>query len=77
MTPSVLKWDEGSQAAYLSLSTTFVSFEGERSLRAKAQYVRECGLGGMILWELGLPWRDAQGACPLLRAVRNGLVGVA
>lgn len=46
-------WDEAAQAPYLwhPDSTIFITYEDEHSLRNKADYVREQGLGGMMYWE--------------------------
>ena len=53
------KWDASAQAAYLSIDATgssndfFVSFDNEQTGQAKIDYVRQKGLGGIIVWELG------------------------
>lgn len=31
---------------------TFISYEDERSIGLKAQYIRNSNLGGAVLWEL-------------------------
>ena len=48
-------WDEAAQAPYLwnADSTTFISYDDPESLRAKAAFVKEKGLGGMMWWEHG------------------------
>jgi chitinase len=35
-----------------SASRTFISYDDPQSIRAKAQYVKEHRLGGMMFWEL-------------------------
>jgi chitinase len=44
-------WDEQAQAPFLYDGTTFISYEDEQSLRSKARYVLEHGLGGAMFWE--------------------------
>ncbi|HEY4104109.1 MAG TPA: glycoside hydrolase family 18 protein [Polyangiaceae bacterium] len=44
-------WDERAQAAFLYDGTSFISYEDEASLRSKARYVHEHGLGGAMFWE--------------------------
>jgi chitinase len=38
---------------YDSTSGTWVSYDDPRSVAEKVQYVREHGLGGVVIWELG------------------------
>ena len=52
-------WDEDAAAAYLSINDPtrfnqpkFVSYDNERTAIEKIQYIRNNGLGGMIIWEL-------------------------
>lgn len=46
-------WDEASEAPYLwnSQDSSFFTYEDERSIQAKANFVKEMGLGGMMFWE--------------------------
>ncbi|MGY6520912.1 MAG: glycoside hydrolase family 18 protein [Mongoliitalea sp.] len=46
-------WDEASQAPYLwnPADSIFFTFENEQSIKAKADFVKEMGLGGMMFWE--------------------------
>lgn len=46
-------WDEDAEAAYLFNGKVFVSFESERAIRLKCDYVREKGLHGIMYWEHG------------------------
>lgn len=78
------RWDNGAQAAYLQLdgegdaNDKFISFDNERTCKAKIDYARNKGLGGVIIWELGgayranLPpgYRDA-----LLQSVKAAAAG--
>lgn len=47
-------WDDTAKAPYLwnDASRTFISYDDPQSIRAKAQYVRQHHLGGMMFWEL-------------------------
>ena len=47
-------WDERAQAAYLwnAASTMFITYDDPEAIRAKAEYVRDNRLGGMMFWEL-------------------------
>jgi chitinase len=47
----------------------FVSYDDPRSLRGKAQYVRDNKLGGVMIWELS----DGDENASLLKAVNEGL----
>jgi chitinase len=44
-------WDDDAQAPWLYDGDAFVSYEDAESLRAKARYVHERGLAGMMFWE--------------------------
>jgi chitinase len=75
-----VRYDSVAQAVYISIDAPqdeddkFISFENEKTMFEKAAYVRQKGLGGVILYELaagyrpGLPpgQRD-----PLLQAVKS------
>jgi chitinase len=56
-------WDAEAQAAYLSIDGSspddaqFVSYDNEITAGKMVQYVREKGLGGMIIWDLGAGYR--------------------
>jgi GH18 family chitinase len=48
-------WDDAAQASYLTGNNglnTFVTYENTRSISAKAQYVLDKSLRGVIIWEL-------------------------
>jgi len=53
-------WDERAQAPFLWNAATrmFISYEDPQSIRAKAAYVREHRLGGMMFWELSQDRND-------------------
>jgi chitinase len=67
----VTRWDSAARVpfAYDSSCGTWISYDDERSVREKSAYVREQGLGGIIIWELG--GDDGR----LIRAVSEGLRG--
>ena len=46
-------WDDAAQAPYLWNAETraFITYDDPASLRAKAEYAREHGLGGIMYWE--------------------------
>ncbi|ARA94030.1 hypothetical protein AWN76_013290 [Rhodothermaceae bacterium RA] len=66
----VRHWDEAARAPYLwhPDSLVFISYEDEASLREKAAYVHEHGLGGVMYWE---HHGDADGR--LLKALHEAL----
>ena len=49
-------WDEKAQAAtwYNAKKTIFVTGDDKQSLKAKSDYVKQKGLGGLMFWELPL-----------------------
>lgn len=57
-------WDKKAGEAYLSIdrpgaeNDKFISFDDERTIRAKFKYVKEKHLGGVIVWELGAGYRQ-------------------
>ena len=63
-------WDDASQVpfAYSDTSHQFLSYEDPASLRAKASFVRDQHLGGMMFWQY---FSDPSGA--LLNALYDGL----
>jgi chitinase len=77
------RYDTTAQAPYLSSSTgigpsscTFLSYEDEQSIAAKADYARQRGLGGTIIWQINGGYNSAA-ADPgaLLRAVGSAFLG--
>ncbi len=65
-------WDEQAQVPYLfnPHNKEFVTYEDERSLQRKSQLIKQLGLGGAMVWELGLDVRPAWDA---LHAIVDGL----
>ncbi|MBE5967696.1 MAG: glycoside hydrolase family 18 protein [Lachnospiraceae bacterium] len=46
-------WDDEAKAPYLFNGKNFISYDDEESLKAKAEYVAEKGLLGIMYWEYG------------------------
>lgn len=78
------KWDSTAAVPYLSFKKArgdfrcgFVSYENERSVARKAQFVQEEGLGGVLMWNIGTDYRPdvlrRSERHPLLMAVRGAL----
>ena len=44
-------WDEDAKAAFLYNGDTFITYEDERALSLKAEYVREHNMAGIMFWE--------------------------
>lgn len=78
------KWDSGAQAAYLSIdnsgsaSDKFISYDDEATAQAKVDYIKNNGLGGLIIWELGGGYRANMPAGQqdvLLQSVKKAVGG--
>lgn len=56
-----LLWDEEAQVPYLynANNREFITFDNEQSLRCKSQFIKKMGLGGAMVWELGLDTRPS------------------
>lgn len=79
------RWDAGAEAPYLSFDRPgsaddqFVSFDDVVVAHGKVRYVRERGIGGLLIWELGggyQPDRPAGERDLLLQAVKAAAFGV-
>ncbi len=44
-------WDDEAKAPYLFNGDTFISYDDEESIKAKAEYVNKNNLGGLMYWE--------------------------
>lgn len=53
--PSNLCYDEESESAYIydASTKTFISYDNERSIKRKCEYVNTLGLGGIMYWQDG------------------------
>lgn len=75
-------WDNGAQVPYISInkpgnaSDKFISYSDTYSEYNKAKFVKDKGLGGIMLFELGGSYlNDSSGQKePLLQAVKDGLL---
>ncbi|MBM4359809.1 MAG: glycoside hydrolase family 18 protein [Deltaproteobacteria bacterium] len=77
---SAFLWHDGVEAPYLSLGakgspdSRFISYDDAKSLTKKIAWLRETGLGGLIVWELGGGYRPTLPPGerhPLLAAVKD------
>jgi chitinase len=79
--PGLYHWDPIADGPYLSITAgpqapAFVSYDDEALIAAKASYVRDRGLGSVILWNLQADYRASQpeGArSVLLEAVKRAM----
>jgi chitinase len=64
-------WDSISQASYLwnESDSIFVTYESGNSIKAKADFIKEKGLGGMMFWE----YHEDSNERILLRAINTYL----
>jgi chitinase len=44
-------WDDDAKAPYIWNGNVFISYDDPRSLKYKARYVKNMGLGGIFFWE--------------------------
>ena len=71
-------WDTNAQAAYLSIVSTnsasdsFISYDDPRTCGSKVSYVRNNGLGGVMIWELAQDHHAGQ-ADPLLESIGQAI----
>jgi len=61
-------YHQQSMVPWLFNGSTFISYEDEQSIGAKAQYIKSKGLGGAMLWEL-----SQDPGKVLLNSIYNGL----
>lgn len=66
-------WDEQAKAPYLFNPYTgeFVTYENEKSLSLKCDYIKQQGLGGAMVWELGLDTRPEWDAMRVINEIRH------
>jgi chitinase len=64
-------WDDAAKVPYLynAQTNTFVSYDDPESIRYKAEYIRDKGLGGGMFWELSSDSSDNA----LLDALNSGM----
>ncbi|HWV74772.1 MAG TPA: glycosyl hydrolase family 18 protein, partial [Pseudosphingobacterium sp.] len=51
------EWDDVAKVPYKTSGNYFLSYDNERSIRAKAAYIKEQGLAGVIIWQV---WGDME-----------------
>ena len=71
-----LVWDDNNKAAFAYNASTGIwsSIETTATIAGKAAYVREAGLGGMMVWALS---NDSEGIQSLVGAAHDALAGSA
>jgi|GEM_PF-3462239 len=80
--PQHYRWDLAAQAAYLSFdypgssNDMFISYDNETTCYEKVDYVREKGIGGIIIFQLGGGWRPNEPMPDnLLQSVNDAIHG--
>lgn len=79
--PNLYHWDAGAEAAYLSYDTAgtandwFLTYDDSTSLKAKLAYTQKAGIGGVIIYEIGMSYNQATGTNPFLQASEEYLRG--
>lgn len=68
----VEQYDAQAEAAYIIRSGVFYSYDNERSIQAKCNYVKNQGLGGLMCWDLTQDYND-QGTGILVNAMYTSL----
>jgi len=80
--PENYHWDEVAQVSYLGIDLPgssgdmFISFNDERSVKAKIDFIQQKGLGGFFIWELAADYRPDQpeeNQRPLRKAMQEAL----
>jgi GH18 family chitinase len=77
-------WDEEAKQSYYTyepawnrngVPVSFLSYEDERSIAAKGQWVRDNGVGGAIVWTINYGYLPSTGTNPLMEAVKTAFLG--
>ncbi len=80
--PEYYQWDESAKVPYLKIDKPgedqdmFVSFNDERSVAEKVRYMKQAGLGGLMIWSMQLDYRANQPEGqrrPIMKAIREDL----
>lgn len=71
-------WDSQSLVPYLrkTSGTGIISYDDEESLTVKADYIKQNGLLGAMIWEITQDVNKTTGAQPLFDTIGTNLVGV-
>lgn len=64
-------WHADAKVPYLFDGNSFISYDDPQSMAAKAEFIREMGLGGAMIWEISQDAPDRE----LLAALHAGLYG--
>ena len=79
--PQYYRWDAQADAPYLSITNAsnaandyFISYDDANSLNAKFTYIRQKGIGGLVLWDMAMGYPGG-GTYPLLNTVRQDRLG--
>ncbi|GAD23345.1 glycosyl hydrolase family 18 protein [Acidovorax sp. MR-S7] len=77
-------WDDVAKQSYITYSqpwnrgpntpVTYLSYEDERSIQEKGQWVREQNLGGTLVWTVNYGWLPQQNANPQMQAVKQSFI---
>ncbi len=81
---AVYHWDDVAKQSYITYTqpwlrgpntpVTYLSYEDERSIAAKGQWVREQGLGGTLVWTVNYGHLPLQNANPQMQAVKQAFI---
>lgn len=71
-----LAWESKQMAPYAYYDEQWISYDDNRSIALKADYVKRHKLGGIMIWSIEMD--DFRGVCdakryPLLRTINDGL----
>jgi chitinase len=71
------RWDQQAEVPYFSIPQTnqFLSYEDSRGIEAKFRYVRQNGLGGVIIWDIGRDDQDEEAKRQLLDVINRDARG--
>ncbi|MNV15822.1 Glycosyl hydrolases family 18 [compost metagenome] len=83
-TGAIYHWDDVAKQGYITYSppwnrgpntpVTYLSFEDERSIAAKGQWVREQGLGGTLVWTINYGYLPQSSSNPQMQAVKQAFI---
>lgn len=78
--PQNYHWDSQAQASYLSMNGSsnsadyFISYEDSNDVNAKFNYIKQSGLGGIIIYSLGMGY-PGNGTYPMLALFKRNMGG--
>lgn len=72
--PTIVEsYDEAAEAAYIIHNRWFYSYDNPRSIKAKCDYIKANGLGGIMCWELTTDYIDENGVAVLVDTMYQNL----